>query len=113
MPDRRRLPLDLAGRAASFSGICAEAETAPLCDGDEVLRGKRRRPGALRVHRCLEPATSILRLCRRTVHRDRGTRAGMSEFRLNTPVVLLLFARPDHTRAVLERVRQAQPPLLL
>jgi hypothetical protein len=37
----------------------------------------------------------------------------MSEFQLNTPVVMFLFARPDHTRAVIETVRQAQPPLLL
>jgi hypothetical protein len=37
----------------------------------------------------------------------------MADRRLRTPVVLLLYARPDTTALLVERVRAARPPLLL
>ncbi|KPQ39984.1 MAG: putative O-linked N-acetylglucosamine transferase, SPINDLY family [Phormidium sp. OSCR] len=37
----------------------------------------------------------------------------MTSWTLNTPVILLIFNRPDTTRQVFEAIRQAQPPTLL
>ncbi len=37
----------------------------------------------------------------------------MTEPRLNTPVVLIIFNRPDTTQKVFKSIRQAKPPMLL
>lgn len=37
----------------------------------------------------------------------------MSDFQLKTPVVLIIFKRPDTTEKVFEAIRQAKPPKLL
>ena len=37
----------------------------------------------------------------------------MSDFKLTTPVAMIIFNRPDTTEKVFEEIRKAQPPKLL
>jgi len=37
----------------------------------------------------------------------------MTNWRLSTPVAFIIFNRPDTTRRVFERIRQAKPPKML
>ncbi len=37
----------------------------------------------------------------------------MSEFTFNTPILFMIFNRPDTTRRVFERIKQIKPPVLL
>jgi hypothetical protein len=39
--------------------------------------------------------------------------ANMSDWQLKTPVVFIIFKRPDTTEKVFEAIRQAKPPKLL
>ena len=43
---------------------------------------------------------------------DRGAMKEMEEFKLTTPVAFLIFNRPDTTKEVFARIREAKPEKL-